>query len=940
MAWVPLCGGGADLSQQTVEIDGRRERLTTKERDLLAYLAQNPGRTVTRRELLVRVWGHAENASEEPVYGAVKRLRAKIDRGSHRHVVSVHGDGYRFEPPSSTPGGHLGPQGASAGSSGFVGRAAELARVHATLARPDALVTFVGPGGAGKTRAAVELARERDAVFCDLGGVFTEERLFAGIAAALGVPLEGAAPEEWSASLRRAVAAKPGRILILDNVEQIVSSVTRLLASWSPRPSAIVCTSREPLGSPGEEVIAIGSLSREDAVALLSDRLVDADLADAEILSEIVDRVDRLPLAIELAAAQARVIGARALLDTLDCSLATLVSGSRDAPPRHASLRATVSWSWSLLGEREREVLGLLSVFEGPFQLRAARDVVGAPDAAALLAELCRRSLVERTGDHFRLFSAVRELAREHAGDLAQARGRHAVHFVGEGEQGAGLLDGPRHSAGAALLHEISAELWSALDHTREPALRARLALILDRALGLQLARGAARRAMLSGAREGLEDRDLACRLLCAEGRIEGAPADLLEAALSRAASPGQEAEVRLARAEVVGPRDPRAAIVELERAWELAARAAGPQLRGRIAARLGEALSQLGRVADATDWLRRALSLHIEAADLRGTARTSAALAHLVRLETGGDVARALLEDARRAADELGDPLVRARVLLDLGQHLTRTGDQAGARRALDEALAVYARVGFVRDGAMLHLHVAETLVGVGDLEGALREALATWSALGDDVATSTVCEAIGCIQLMRHELAEGERWIEEGLAAARRRSAARSECTLLGKRGLLHLVRGRLDSAWADFDEAVRKNEARGSTAIAGASLSDRAMASFALGRDAEAAADLARARELLHHPGAETNEGRMLLASEVLGRGFAGLERGEEPASVRETARVALTPVFSAPGSWDVVQRLIAWLVDALGDYGRAGRDASASGPGTLWPPPMKP
>ncbi len=942
MAWVPLRGGGADLSQQTVEIDGKRDRLTTKERDLLAYLAANPGRTITRRELLVRVWGHPESGSEEPVYGAIKRLRAKIDRGPHRHVVSVHGDGYRFEP---APGAEVaGPRELGGGAERphrFVGRAEELARVRAALAKPHALVTLVGPGGAGKTRATLELARERDAVFCDLGGAFTEDQMFATIGAALGVPLEGATAAEWSASLRRALSAKPDRLLILDNVEQIVPSVARLIASFAPRPSAIVCTSREPLLADGEAIVAIGPLGRDDAVALLKHRLADADAADADVLASIVDRVDRLPLAIELAAAQARVIGARALLDSLDCSLETLVSGPRDAPPRHASLRATVSWSWSLLGEREREVLCLLSVFEGPFRLRAARDVVGTPDASALVAELCRRSLVERTGERFRLFAAVRELAREHTRDAVEARARHAQHFAIEGEQAALLLDGPRHREGAAHLHETAAELWSALDHAESPALRARLALVLDRALGLQLERGAARRAMLSAARAGLDDRDLACRLLCAEGRIEGAAADLLDAALALATSPEREAEVRLARAESVAARDPRAAIAELERAWEIGAGAASTQLRGRIAAKLGESLSQLGRVVDATDWLRRALSLHLEAADLRGTARTSAALAHLVRLETGGEVARALLEDAQRAADDLGEPLVRARALLDLGQHLTRTGDQAGARRALDEALAVYARVGFVRDGALLHLHVAETLVGVGDFDGALREALATWSALGDDVAASTVCEAIGCILLMRHELSESERWLEEGLAAARRHSAARSECTLLGKRGLLHLVRGRLDSAWADFDEAVRKNEARGSIAIAGASLSDRAMASFALGRDAEAAADLARAREILHHPADDTNEGRVLLASEVLGRAFAGLERGEAPASLRETARVALTPVFaSAPGSWDVVQRLIAWLVDALGDGGRAGRDARASGPGTLRSRPVKP
>lgn len=919
MTWVPLRGGGADLSQQILLIGEQRTRLTSKERDLLAYLAENPGRTVSREELLVKVWGHRSGASEEPVYGAIKRLRAKIDSEGHRHILSVHGDGYRFEPyleEEPLARGMIEPAQALVRPD-FVGRAVELDAVRAALSKPQPLVTLVGPGGAGKTRCAHELAAMRDALFCDLGGAFTEASLFAALAASLGVPLEGHTAAEWSQGLRSAIAAWPGRLLILDNVEQISADVATLVASWSPRPAPILCTSREPLLVTDEVVVPVGPLPNPEAVALLKQRLGDAaDDAAPELLSSIVERVDRLPLAIELAAAQARVIGAQALLESLDCSLATLVAGARDAPARHASLRATVEWSWSFLGERERAVLVLLSIFEGAFRLQAARKVVDAPDAAAVLASLCRRSLAVRAGERFTLFAAVRELAREHAQELALVRARHALHFAVEGERAAALLDGPRHREAVELLHEISAELWSANAHAKEPELRARLALVLDRALGLQLAHAAARREVLSRARVELEDPALECRLLQAEGQIEGAPAALLDRALELATSPEREAEVRLARAEAVLARDPRSAASELESAWDLVGRSGAVRLKGRIAARRGESLASLGRVHDATEWLRRALALHLEAEDRRGTARTSAALAHLARLEMGGDTARALLADALAAAEELGEPLARARALVDLGQHLTRTGDHAGAGRALDEARAVYDRVGFLRDGAILHLHVAETLIGVGDLDGALREALATWTALADDVAASTICEAIGCIQLMRHQLAEGERWLEQGLAIARRRGVERSECTLLGKRGLLQLVRGAPEQAWNDFDEAVRKNEARGSAALAGASLADRAMACFALGRDQDARADLERARAMLHHPHPDSAEGRMLFAAEPLGRAFSALRAGEAPSAVSTATRAALAPVFSgAPASWDVVQRLMAWLVEVM-------------------------
>src|SRR6185437_6949882 len=110
-----------------------------------------------------------------------------------------------------------------------------------------------------------------------------------------------------------------------------------------------------------------------------------------------------------------------------------------------------------------------------------------------------------------------------------------------------------------------------------------------------------------------------------------------------------------------------------------------------------------------------------------------SALLAHVDRMETGGGAARDLLRQAQAAAEELGEPVVRARVLMDLGQHLTRTGDQAGAQAALAEAAALYDRVGFARDRAFLHLHVAETLVGIGDFDQALREARAALAVLPD---------------------------------------------------------------------------------------------------------------------------------------------------------------------------------------------------------------
>jgi hypothetical protein len=183
--------------------------------------------------------------------------------------------------------------------------------------------------------------------------------------------------------------------------------------------------------------------------------------------------------------------------------------------------------------------------------------------------------------------------------------------------------------------------------------------------------------------------------------------------------------------------------------------------------------------------------------------------------------------------------------------------------------------------------------------------------------VGRSTIHEAIGTIHLLRSELAEAERWIEEGLVLARASSAARSECTLMGKRGLLYLVRGAPERAFAELDAVVKKNEARGATTMVGEGLADRAMAQLALGREAPAKQDLARARHLLHDPLPETVDGRMLAVCEIVGRGFGAVRAGTPAEKALAKARAAAGKFFRLPPQeWDVVLRLAAWLVDRIG------------------------
>lgn len=945
MDWLPLAGGRADLTQQIVVMGETQQRLTTKERDVLVYLAANHGRTVTRDELLVHVWRSPAHASNEPVYSVIKRLRAKIDRGPHRHIVSVHGDGYRWAPPPDTPRADT-PRVSSLDlvasvevpletdrvrtTTRFFGRHDELSSMLSALGEGVLLVSLVGPGGAGKTRCAKEILARRPGVFCDLSSSVNEATLVATIAAALELPLEGTTPAEWARGVGRALGAAPDRLVVLDNAEHVIDLVAALVKPWlSLRPTLLV-TSREPLRVQGERVVFLGPLPRSDALALLSDRIVEAggETCSDEVNAVIVDRVDRLPLAIELAAAQVPFLGARALIESLDAQLATLVAGGRDAPLRHATLRAAVEWSWTLLSDRERDVLVSLAVFAGSFSAEGARAVVASADAVAVIASLCSRCQVRRDLDRFALYTAVRELAIERAGDrhelYALAERRHAELVLRVTEAAVTLLEGPRHGEGASVLASELAELrvaWTRwLD--RDAVLAAKLALVLERALGLRAERASARREVLSRSREAArQHHDLVLALLIAEGCIEGAPASLLDEALATSKEPRDEAAIRLARGERLASSGLDAARVELERALDLATSLGLHTLRRRALASLGEVFWAHGLVTLASERLRAALDLHVESRDRRAIARTAACLAHVDRIETGGGAARDLLRQAHAAAVELGDPVVLARVLLDLGQHLTRTGDQVGARDALANAGAIYERVGFARDGAFLHLHLAETLVGIGDFDAALEAALEALVALPDpnDVARSTLYEAIGCIHLLRSDLPTAARWIDDGLSIARVNGAARSECTLLGKRGLLHLARNAPRRAYDDFSYAAQLNEQRGSLSIAGSSFADRAMAAFALGRDDDANRDLSRARDLLHDPAANTLDGRMLAGCEIIGRAFGAVRSGASRQKTHADTRARTAAFFDVVPrhEWDVVLRLLDWLIDRIAD-----------------------
>ncbi|MDQ4126390.1 MAG: LuxR C-terminal-related transcriptional regulator [Actinomycetota bacterium] len=621
--------------------------------------------------------------------------------------------------------------------SSFVGRGREISELRRLLLEDYRLLTLTGPGGCGKTRLALAVATE-------MAEDFEDGAWWVGLASLSGPTLMSQAVAQ---ALR--VREAPTRtllevlvehlesmemLLVLDNCEHLVegcANIADTLLRACPN-LKILATSREALGIVGERVMVVPSLSLPDAdeplpalagheaVRLFVDRARAVDSTfrltekNAPHVARLCRKLDGIPLALEFAAARARMLSAEQILKRLEDPLKLLTAGGRTADPRHRTLRATLEWSYELFSEPERTLFGRLSVFAGGFTLEAA-EAVGAGDDVEegevldLLSGLADKSMVATepspgSGDapRYRMLEPVRQYGLERleeGGEAETTRRQHARHFLELAEEAEPELRRTRQAE------------WLERLETEHDNLRAALSWALERReaeLGLRL--GAALGEFWS------------LRGYLSEGRR------WLEAVLKSGGAPAAARAKVLARLGRItwGQGDYERSVALQEEGLALYRRL-GDRVGLAAALRtLGMAEMHRNELGRARTLLEEAVTLERASEDTAGLARSLPMLGLVAVVRHDHERARALCEESLALAREAGDDYAIGFSLVVGALACSGRGDYRRAQALLEEGLELAWRLKIMHL-TVVHLHASAALAG---LQGQAVRSARLWGA------------------------------------------------------------------------------------------------------------------------------------------------------------------------------------------------------------------
>ena len=765
---------------------------------VLATLVKRSNEYVQKSSIIDAVWPDVivEESNLAVQISAIRRVLAQAP-GGERWIETLSRRGYRFVGPvierTGDRQGALGDKRTNLPEplTSFIGRGRELAEIKRLLSA-NRLLTLVGVGGIGKTRLALQVAAEvidtyRDGVWLiELGSISDPLLVPTSVAQVLGVQ------ERMGTPLTKTLCAHLKArqlLLILDNCEHLLDACAKLTDAMlrSAAEPTIIATSREPLHVEGEQTYPLQTLSlaessasaeataRSEAVQLFVERarlqLPDFELTAARVSAvvELCSHLDGIPLALELAAARIPSLSIEQINARLQDRFKLLTGGSRTAPPRQQTLRATLDWSFDLLTEQERAVLRRLAIFSGGFTLEAASSVASAEaiDEFAvidLLSQLVARSLVvadtSDAGPRYRLLETARAYAMERlveAEEVNAIRRRHAQYFRKFFERAPDdWLCLPEAEWRATYLPELD-NVRAALDWA--------LSTGADTAIGIGLCSAS-----------GAAWMELA---LVGEGRQR------LEAAIARIEQTPEldQARLWLWLGFLRGEATPPLAVAALERAVDLYRRLDDASGLGYSLVLLGGVLVFMGRHDEAAPVLAEAFPV-LERAGLQK------AIAHYFEV---------------------------------LGSLKLRTADPANARLQMEKALSLYRRTGAERGALRMLGSIADLAWVSGDLDAALagfRETVALHrkSRLSDRWMLGPSLTNLAGVLTERGDLDEALVAAREGLPLLSNKGytwifvdhvALRT--ALVGKMATAARVAGYADSTFAAKETSRQPNEAR---------------------------------------------------------------------------------------------------------------------------------
>jgi predicted ATPase/DNA-binding transcriptional LysR family regulator len=572
----------------------------------------------------------------------------------------------------------------------LVGRDRELAEIQSLLRNGAGLLTVTGSGGTGKTRLALEAAGGLVDDFADgvylvsLASVMEPDLVIPSIARTLGI----GDPERLEERLE-----SRRLLLVLDNLEQVAAAGPELARVSEALPELrVLGTSRRPLRVKAEQEYPLEPLEIAEATRLFVERArsVQPSFEPDDALPELCERLDCLPLALELAAARVRTLPPAVLADRLDRVLPLLVGGARDLPRRQQTLRATIEWSVDLLEEAERALFPRLAVFGGSWSLEDAEAVCDA-DAPAL-ASLVDQGLVRLAGNRYSMLETIHELAAEQLEREPEAdalRRRHVERFLALAREAQPFARGPREQE---WLDRLALDLDNVRAALRYCARRPEIELGLELAAALEplWVRGERHR-------EGLRWFE---PLLDSSARV---PADVRGRAL------GVAARLALELGDVARAKNWHQAALRI-------ARKEGDKVRTAWALHgLGHVAWEEGRLTEARRRFEQSLELFVELGEHGPAGGRLTFLASVAREQGDLAAARGFFERSREHYASAGDRLGVGAAIHGLGEVELDQGDYRRALELYAEALEIQEQVENKRDDAYILAGIASSSARLG---------------------------------------------------------------------------------------------------------------------------------------------------------------------------------------------------------------------------------